>query len=98
MPTVSEAIHLIKDSQGICEKASLRLHKIVLNKKKVLEAIPAEDHAKGIKELNLAVDPLPIERALGAMWCVKSDRFRFRIKLRERPLTRRGVLSVVGPI
>ena len=98
MPTVSEAIHLIKASQGICEKACLRLHKIVSNKKEVLEAIPAEDHAKGIKERNLAIDPLPIERALGVMWCVESDSFRFRIELRHRPLTRRGVLSVVGSI
>ena len=49
VPTVSEAIHLIKASQGIHERACLRLHKIVSNKKEVLEAIPAEDHAKGIK-------------------------------------------------
>ena len=41
---------------------------------------------------------LPIERALGVMWCVESDSFRFRIELRDRPLTRRGVLSVVGSI
>ena len=74
------------------------MHKIVSNKKEVLEAIPAEDHAKGIKELNLAVDPLPIERALGVMWCVESDSFRFRIEFHDRPLTKRGVLSVVGSI
>ena len=97
VPTVSEAIHLIKASQDICERACLRLHKIVSNKREVLEAIPA-DHAKGIKELNLAVDPLPIERALGVMWCVESDSFRFRIELRDRPLITRGVLSVVGSI
>ena len=65
--TVPEAIQLIKASQAICDKAGLRLHKIVTNKKEVLEAIPVEDHAKGIKELNLAVDPLPIERALGVL-------------------------------
>ena len=74
------------------------MRKIVSNKKEVLEAIPAEDHAKGIKELNLAVDPLPIERALGVMWCVESDSFWFHIELRDRLLTRRGVLSVVGSI
>ena len=74
------------------------MHKEVSNKKEVLEAIPAEDHAKGIKELNLVVDPLPIERALCVMWCVESDSFRFRIKLHDRTLTRRGVLSIVGPI
>ena len=68
------------------------------NKKEVLEAIPVEDHAKGIKELNLAVDPLPIERALGVLWCVENDSFRFCIELRDRPLTRRGVLSTIGSI
>ena len=64
-----EAIQLIKASQAICDKAGLRLHKIVSNKKEFLEAFPVEDRAKGIKELNLAVDPLPIERAQGVMWC-----------------------------
>ena len=74
------------------------MHKIVSNRKEVLEAIPVEDHAKEIKELNLAVDPLPIERALGMMWCVENDSFRLRIEVRDRPLTRRGVLSTVGSI
>ena len=97
VPTVPEAIQLIKASQAICDKAGLRLHKIVSNKKEVLEAIPVEDHAKGIKELNLAVDPLPIKRALGVL-CVENNSFQFRIELRDRPLTRRGVLSTVGSI
>ena len=96
--TVPEAIQLIKASQAICSKACLRLHKIVSNKKEVLEAFPVDDHSKEIKELNLAVDPLPIERALGVMWCAESDSFRFRIELHDRPLTRRGVLSTIGSI
>lgn len=96
--TVPEAIELIRASQAICDKAGLRLHKIVSNKKEALEAIPVEDHAKEIKELNLAVDPLPIERALGVTWCVENDSFRFCIELRDRPLTRRGVLSTIGSI
>ena len=75
--TVPEAIQLIKASQAICSKACLRLHKIVSNKKEVLEAFPADGHSKEIEELNLAVDPLPIERALGVMWCAESDSFRF---------------------
>ena len=96
--TVPEAIELIRASQAICDKASLRLHKIVSNKKEALEAIPVEDHAKEIKELNLAVDPLPIERALGVTWCVENDSFRFCIELRDRPLTQGSVLSTIGSI
>ena len=68
------------------------------NKKEVLEAIPVEAHLKGINELNLAVHPLPIERALGVKRCVENDSFRFHIELRDRPLTRRGVLSTIGSI
>ena len=96
--TVPNAIQLIKASEAICSKACLRLHKIASNKKEVLEAFPVDDHSQEIKELNLAVDPLPVERALGVMWCAESDSFRFRIELHDRPLTRRGVLSTIGPI
>ena len=49
---VSEAIQLIKASQAICGKVCLRLHKMVSNKKEVLEAFPVDDHSKEIKELN----------------------------------------------
>ena len=94
--SVLEAIQLA--SQAICDKAGLRLHKIVSNKKEVLEAIPVEGHAKGIKELNLAVQPLPIERALGVTWCGENDSFWSCIELRDRHLTRRGVLSTIGSI
>lgn len=67
LSTVPEAIQLMKSSQAICAKAGLRLHKTVSNKKKVFRAFPVEARAKGFKELNLEVDPLPIERALGVM-------------------------------
>ena len=87
VPTVERAVTLIKASQGICAKAGLRLHKISSNKREVLEKIPAEDRAKGLKELDLKVDPLPLERALGVVWCIENDSFQFRIELRDRPLT-----------
>lgn len=98
VPTVERAVTLIKASQGICAKAGLRLHKISSNKREVLEQIPAEDRAKGLKELDLKVDPLPLERALGVVWCIENDSFQFRIELRDRPLTRRGVLSTISSI
>ena len=41
---------------------------------------------------------LPIQRALGVLWCVESDQFQFRITLNTKPLTRRGVLSVVSSV
>ena len=97
VPTVEKAIALIKASQGICTQAGLKLHKIMSNKK-VLEAIPPEERANGVRDIYLEVDPLPTERALGVMWCVESDSFQIRIELRDRPFTRRGILSTVSSI
>lgn len=51
------------------------MYKIVFNKKEVFEVISVEDYLKGIKELNLVVDFLFIERVLGVMWCVENDSF-----------------------
>ena len=34
-----------------------------------------------------------MEWALGVSWCMESDTFQFRIELKDRPLTRRRILS-----
>ena len=95
---VNEAVTLIKASQGICTKAGLKLHKIVSNSRDVLKAFPVEERAKCFKDLDLQVDDLPIEPALGITWCVENDGLQFRIELQDRPVTRRGILSTVGSI
>ena len=92
---VSTAINLIQNSQAMCAKAGLRLHKFSSNKKDVVQAVTPEDRAKGFQELDLTSDPLPIERTLDIMWCAESDCFQFRIVIQDRPLTRRGILSTV---
>ena len=44
------------------------------------------------------LDQLPMERALGVRWDVKSNTFVFKITLKDRPSTRRGILSVVSSV
>lgn len=51
-----------------------------------------------VKDLDLDNDILPMERALGVQWCVQSDSFKFKMTLRDRPLTWRGILSTVSSI
>ena len=43
-------------------------------------------------------EKLPIERALGVLWDVQSDTFKFKINMKEKPPTRRGLLSMVSSI
>ncbi|XP_071476202.1 uncharacterized protein [Diadema antillarum] len=97
-PDVPSAIQLLKSSQGLCEKAGLRLHKIASNSQEVLESFPLEDRAIDTESLNLDKGPQTIERVLGIVWCIANDIFGFKIELKERPFTRRGVLSVVSSI
>ena len=43
-------------------------------------------------------DPLPIERTLGVQWCIESDVFQFRMEVKDKPFTRRGILSTVSSV
>ena len=98
VPSVEEAVKLIKDIKEMCKRGGFNLHKFTSNKKEVIDQIPVEDRAEGIKNLDLDHDALPVERALGVQWCIESDTFKFRITLKDRPCTRRGILSTVSSI
>lgn len=51
-----------------------------------------------MKDIDIISDKLPIERALGVSWCIQSDTFQLKVKLNDRPLTRRGILSAVSSL
>ena len=76
--------------------ANLKLHKVVSNSVEVMEAFPAEDRGKGVRDLDLRHDSLPAQRSLGVYWNLEEDTFTFKVCLPEKPFTRRGVLSVVN--
>ena len=41
---------------------------------------------------------LPVERALGIYWDIDKDTLKFKINLTEKPMTCRGMLSVISSI
>ncbi|CAG2227591.1 unnamed protein product [Mytilus edulis] len=41
---------------------------------------------------------LPSDKALGVIWDVNEDKIKFKVKLSDKPLTRRGILSIVSSI
>ena len=85
VPTVPEAIKLIEGSQALCTSTKLRLHKFASNRKDVLEALPKNDRAKDLKDLDLHHEALPIQQSLGTFWCIE-DTLGFRIELKDKPL------------
>lgn len=88
-------MELVQDVKKMCAKGGFNLTKFVSNSRRVMMSIPPEDRAKEIKGLDLGQDKLQIERALGVQWCIESDAFKFRIELKDKPCTRRGILSTI---
>ena len=90
------AIKLAADLRDILQRGGFRLTKWVSNSPKVLASIPEIDRAGSVKDLCL--EQLTLERALGVQWDVKLDQFGFKIKMKNKPATRRGVFSVVSSV
>jgi hypothetical protein len=97
-PTVSRTIPLVQDLRDLLTKGGFHLTKWISNSRELLTSIPKEERAKEVKDLDLDQDKLPIERALGIQWSAESDKFCFKIVIKERPPTRRGILSIMSSI
>ncbi|VDI39382.1 Hypothetical predicted protein [Mytilus galloprovincialis] len=74
-----------------------RLTKWLSNSRDVLKAIPESELAPAVVNLSPG-DVLPNDKALGVIWDVNEDKIRFKVKLTDKPLTRRGILSIVSSI
>ncbi|XP_029619853.1 uncharacterized protein LOC115200878 [Salmo trutta] len=96
--TEEQAIALTKNLMDVCSQGGFKLTKWVGNSRAVLASIPDEHKAKQIKELDLDREKLPVERALGIRWNIERDAFTFRVIVKNRPLTRRGILSTVSSV
>lgn len=96
--SADEAIQLVKETQTVCAKGKLHLHKFISNNREVLESIPDCERASGVHDVNLSHGELPVQTVLGVKWNVNSDTFCFSGSLEEKPATRRGILSTVASV
>ena len=86
----------MKQAKEMCSRGGFNLCKFISHKREVIRQINELDRADGVKTLHLV--SLLIERTLGVQWCIEIDSFKFRIILKDRPLTRRGILATVCSI
>ena len=96
--TEDEAIDRIKGVRQACSRGGFHLTKFVCNRQRVLNTIDEADRAKQVRRLELRNNSISLERVLGVDWLVESDTFGFRIVLKDKPLTRRGILATVSSI
>ena len=99
LKSVSSEELAVNLSSQLCEllaRGGFKLTKWLSNSRKVIESLPASERAAQVKDLDF--EKLPVERALGVQWNISSDQFGFRIVIKDRPATRRGILSIVSSV
>ncbi|XP_013392383.1 uncharacterized protein LOC106160350 [Lingula anatina] len=94
--TEEEAIHFVTKVTQLLDKGGFKITKWISNSSKVLESIPESDRNPKVKDLDL--EKLPIEKALGVLWDTEKDSFGFKVKVKEKPATRRGILSIISSV
>jgi len=92
------AVKLREDLCALLLRGGFRLNKWLCNRKEVLESIPTPYRAPSVLDLDLDSNVLPTERTLGVQWNMNSDMFTFKITPKDKPFTRRGILSVTSSI
>ncbi|XP_074643958.1 uncharacterized protein LOC141900806 [Tubulanus polymorphus] len=91
-----QAIELAEEVTKILARGGFHLTKWMGNNREVLAQISKDERAR--PELDLDLDEMPVERALGVKWVVESDSFLFRPAVRGGIPTKRLVVSTVSSI
>lgn len=98
-----KSVDNVKDAKRIASEVSrllslggFHLTKWMSNSVEVLTSIPEAERAKPLRNMDL--ERLPRERALGVEWDVEVDTIGFKTQVKEKPPTRRGMLSVTSSV
>ncbi|XP_067676374.1 uncharacterized protein [Haliotis asinina] len=95
--TEETAVKLVDNLRSACEEGGFQLTKFTSNNRDVLNLIPSEHRSKHVQTHDLNYDLL-IERALGMQWHISTDMFGFTVDLKEKPFTRKGLLSTMSSL
>ena len=94
--TKEEAIGLTKQLKALVPRGGFNLTKWTSNSQAVLKEIPVADQSKKVKERSL--DAHLEDRALGVYWSVEGDELGFKSQHMSKPLTKRGILSMLSSV
>ena len=95
LKSVANKVQLIKKVAGMCHEGGFNLTKFTSSSKRVLQSIPEKDRGSSVKGKDL-VKNLAEDQVLGVLWNIEDDAFGFKVALKSKPMTRRGVSSVLG--
>ena len=90
------AVRLIRDVKAMCQVGGFNLTKFTSNRK-VIQSVSEYDRRNVVKNADLDTSLL-LEKASGVYWNTENDIFRFKIVLKDKQSTRRGMLSIISSI
>lgn len=96
--TTGQAVQITKELQELLAKGGFELTKVMSNEREVLNAFPLDHRAPAVKNLDLKLDSLPMDRALGIHWDVEADTFNLVVSNKLQPETRKGILSSIATV
>ena len=79
-------------------KGGFWLTKWLCNRPEVLNSIPQVERAPSVLALDLDKGKRPIQGTLVLHWDIKSDKFMFKVALKDKQNTRRGILSLMSSV
>ena len=95
---ISVAMKVCVDVTNILQKGVFQLTKFISNNPSLLQALPTSNNSPTLTEMNLSVNDIPIERALGILWKPETDTFHIKYTLKSVLTTKRGILSLISSI
>ena len=91
------AMRLMNQLRELLGLGGFKLTKWMSNSKGVLQNTPPSEKAPTLINLDLD-DTDHIERALGVSWNVSDDKLMFSTAHKDKPVTRRGILSTISSL
>ncbi len=91
-----EGVSVANDLTALLARGGFHLTKWISNSAQVIVSIPEEERSGPVKDLSF--DQPTIQRAPGVNWDVVNDEFRFKVTIKEKQRTRRGLLSIVSSV
>ena len=92
--SVEQAINFIKQICDLLSSGGFHLTKFLSNNKQILSSVSEKDRASSV--VDLQDRQLPTQKALGVYWNADTDNLEVKVNIREKPCTRRGLMSMIA--
>ena len=94
----AKAIKIFNNVINILSEGGFRLHKFRSNNRSILSSLPQANVSSKLTAIDLDLNEIPVERALGILRNPESDTFKIKYAPKPVPATKRGILSHVSSI